>query len=141
MKYKKHTNRKTAMNYGVPKEVDNLNFAQLMQLQKIARQMEKNMRKEIEQQERAFALKFLIYVMVNVMSGEGYWEKTYMKRIPKLFEDMTELSKAIRDNVVMWEEVEDLTHEASGGFDIDDALIEKIVELRKERIEGRKLNE
>lgn len=138
MKYKKNQKKvPMAKKHGLPKEVDDLNFTQLMYLQKVITKMEKDMRKEFEQEERKFALKFLIYVMVNVMSGEGYWEKTYMKRIPKLFEDMTELLKAIGDNVVMWEEVENLAHEAAGGFDIDDDLIERIVESRGKWEEGR----
>lgn len=97
MKYKRNQQKRAiAKQYGLPKEVNNLNFVQIMYLQKIARKMEKDMREQIKQEEGKFAMKFLIYVMINVMSGEGYWEKSYMKRIPKLFEDMGKLAEAKR---------------------------------------------
>lgn len=143
MRYKKRskTNKPFAKRHNLPKEIDDLNFAELMKFQKIIIQMEKDMRKEIQEDERRFSLKFLIYIMINVMSGEGYWEKSYKKRIPKLFSDMTKLADAIGEKVVSWEEVEDLAHESEEGFNIDDDFVEKVVGYRTIYLNEKKGNE
>lgn len=143
MRYRKRSkaNKPFAKQHNLPKEIDDLNFAELMKLQKIIIQMEKNMRKEIQEDERRFSLKFLIYTMINVMSGEGYWEKSYKKRIPKLFSDMTKLADAIGEKVVSWEEVEDLAHESEEGFNIDDDFVEKVVGYRTIYLNEKKGNE
>lgn len=143
MRYRKRSksNKHFAKQHNLPKEIDDLNFAELMKLQKIIIQMEKDMRKEIQEDERKFSLKFLIYIMINVMSGEGYWEKSYKKRIPKLFNDMTKLADAIGKRVVSWEEVEDLAHESEDGFNIDDDFIDRVVGYRTEYLNEKKEGE
>lgn len=143
MKYIKRSksNKPFAKQHRLPKEIDDLSFTELMKLQKIVIQMEKDMRKEIQEDERKFSLKFLIYIMVNVMSGEGYWEKSYKKRIPKLFSDMTKLADAIGEKIVSWEEVEDLAHESEEGFNIDDDFVEKVVGYRTIYLNEKKGNE
>lgn len=143
MKYIKRSksNKPFAKQHRLPKEIDDLSFTELMKLQKIVIQMEKDMRKEIQEDERKFSLKFLIYIMVNVMSGEGYWEKSYKKRIPKLFDDMTKLADAIRERVVSWEEVEDLAHESGEGFNIDDDFIDRVVGYRTDYLNEKEEGE
>ena len=143
MRYRKRSkaNKPFAKQHKLPKEIDDLNFAELMKLQKIIIQMEKDMRKEIQEDERRFSLKFLIYIMISVMSGEGYWEKSYKKKIPKLFSDMTKLADAIGEKVVSWEEVEDLAHESEEGYNIDDDFIDKVVGYRTDYLNEKKEGE
>lgn len=143
MRYRKRSeaNKPFAKQHNLPKEIDDLSFTELMKLQKIVIQMEKDMRKEIQEDERRFSLKFLIYIMINVMSGEGYWEKSYKKRIPKLFSDMTKLADVIGERVVSWEEVESLAHESGDGFNIDDDFIDRVVGYRTDYLNEKKEGE
>ena len=143
MKYRKRSksSKPFAKQHKLPKEIDDLSFTELIKLQKIIIQMEKDMRKEIQEDERRVSLKLLIYIMINVMSGEGYWEKSYKKRIPKLFSDMTKLADAIGEKVVSWEEVEDLAHESEEGFNIDDDFVEKVVGYRTVYLNEKKGSE
>lgn len=112
------------------KAISNLNFQQTMEVERAIRELEPILKEEIQENERRFALISMIFVIVNVMSGEGYWEKTYKKRIPKLFEDIASLLTAQADNTVTWEEIENLAKDGLGGFDIDKNLIEKMMQRK-----------
>lgn len=98
-------------------------------------QQEKNriakLREEIREEEQEISLKILIYCMVNVLSGAGYWEKSYKKKIPKLLEDMADLSLAIGDGTVSMEEVEELTDIASGHINISDEIMGRIAQRKR----------
>lgn len=109
------------------KAISNLNFQQTMEVERAIRELEPILKEEIQENERRFALISMIFVIVNVMSGEGYWEKTYKKKIPKLFSDISNLLNAYVDKTVTWEEIEALAKDGLGGFDIDEELIEKML--------------
>lgn len=109
------------------KAISNLNFQQTMEVERAIRELEPILKEEIQENERRFALISMIFVIVNVMSGEGYWEKTYKKKIPKLFSDIANLLNAYVDKTVTWEEIETLAKDGLGGFDIDEELIEKML--------------
>lgn len=120
-------------NNKMPDEIKNLTLKETMHVQKAVQGIEKRMREEIKEQEQKIAVKFLVYMMVNVLSGEGFWEKSYKKRIPKMFDEMLKLSEAVRDGIVTWEEVDALTKEAGDNYNVDEDLIEKLVERNRKR--------
>lgn len=117
----------------MPDEIKNLTLKETMHVQKAVQSIERRMREEIKEQEQKIAVKFLVYMMVNVLSGEGFWEKSYKKRIPKMFDEMLKLSEAVRDGIVTWEEVDALTKEAGDNYNVDEDLIEKLVERNRKR--------
>ena len=120
-------------NNKMPNEIKDLTLKETMHVQKAVQGIERRMREEIKEQEQKIAVKFLIYMMVNVLSGEGFWEKSYKKRIPKMFDEMLKLSEAVRDGIVTWEEVDTLTKEAGDNYNVDEDLIEKLVERNRKR--------
>lgn len=53
-------------------------------------------------------------LICNVLSGEGYWEKSAKKRLPKFIEDYLSLQETYCKGILDWEEIAEMVRDTSG---------------------------